>query len=271
MAAVSGTRLAFSWIQETFWFVFLIAQLPFLILPRWVSPGRRKERVLILTDHGCSILFYFRLRRELQKKGFPVVVLSTGQFGSLQSQARRLSRALESLNVTGGILVAHGKGGLAALALPDSGRRRIQHLLTLGTSFHGSRFFLPFQFLPAFNDMTVGSEFLLLHRMNALLFPQFSPFCAYQDQYIYPSNLAYFGQGRDLILDRGGHWNLVLDPENVETVVQHISHSHPEPVTAPIVNAQPAPQITPQTPAAKKAISKTSKKKKPPKKSSRAR
>lgn len=242
MAAVSGTRIAISWIQETFWFFFLIAQLPFLFFSKWGSTGRRRERVLILTDHGCSTVFYFGLRAALKRRGFPVTVLGIGQLASLTTQARTLARLLEELDVQRGILIAHGKAGLAALALPDSARRRVQHLVTLGTPFHGSRVFLPLAVVPSFGDMSVGSEFLLLHRMNALLFPQFSPFCAFQDQFIYPSNLGHFGQGRDLILDRSGHWNLVLDAENIDTIVQHLLLAHPEP-------AQTAPGVTAAVPS----------------------
>ncbi|MCE9597613.1 MAG: hypothetical protein K8S54_06555 [Spirochaetia bacterium] len=248
MAAVSGTRITLSWIQETFWFIFLIVQLPFLFLSKWVAGGQRRERILILTDHACSPLFYFGLRTALRRRGFPVTVLGIGQFSSLTSQARNLARLLEELDIQKGIFIAHGKSGLAALALPDSARRRVQHLITLGTAFHGSRVFLPLAMVPAFGDMAVGSDFLLHHRMNTLLFPQFSPFCAYQDQLIYPGTLGHFGQGRDLILDRSGHWNLVLDAENIDTIVQHVLQSHPEPVQTPMIPTE----AKTQAPAKKK-------------------
>lgn len=231
--------------MEGFWFILYLLQLPLLIVPRWVHKGRRKEPVLILADFGCSVFFYFRLRNALVRKGFSTVVISTGHLSSLAVQARRLAGLLEQLRTEKAILIAPGKSGLVALALPDSGRRRIQHLVTLGAPFHGSRLHLALAFIPAFRDMIVGSEFLLLHRMNALLFPGFSPFMAYRDEWIYPANLAQFGQGRDLILDRAGHWNLSLDGENVETIVSHIDFAHAEPV-AP--KAVPAPAPKPAAP-----------------------
>lgn len=259
MAGVNKARLIWTWTQEAVWLALLVLQLPFVFVQKWSSHGRRKEPVLLLTDLGLSVFAYFRIRMALARAGFPVIVLSIGSVSSLASQARQLARTLEQLNIQKGILVAHGRGGLTALALPDSGRRRIQHLVTLGTPFHGSRFFTPFAFVPAFGDMNVGSDFLLLHRMNALLFPGFSPFSAYKDEFIYPGNLGHFGQGRDLILDRNGHMNLILDGENIETIVQHIESLHPEPAGNPEVRAAKPPEVAP--PAAKKSGKKPAKKK----------
>lgn len=249
MSAVPRTRLIFSWILEAVWFILYLLQLPLLIVPRWVHRGRRKEPVLILADFGCSVFFYFRLKNALKKRGFSVTVLSTGHFSSLTVQARRLAVLLENMQAAKAILIAPGKSGLVALALPDSGRRRIEHLVTLGAPFHGSRVHLALAFIPAFRDMVVGSEFLLLHRMNALLFPGFSPFMAYRDQWIYPANLAQFGQGRDLILDRAGHWNLCLDGENVDTIASHIDQSHPVPAPPPAAAPPEAPARKPASAA----------------------
>lgn len=263
MSGVPRTRLIFSWIMEGFWFILYLLQLPLLIVPRWVHKGRRKEPVLILTDFGCSVFFYFRLRAALVRKGFSVAVISTGHLSSLAVQARKLAAILEQLNAQKAVLIAPGKSGLVALALPDSGRRRIQHLATLGAPFHGSRLHLALGFIPAFRDMIVGSEFLLLHRMNALLFPGFSPFMAYRDEWIYPANLAQFGQGRDLILDRAGHWNLCLDGENVETIVSHIDSAHAEPAPAtPAAPVKPAqtPQVKSQPANAPKPVKRAPKK-----------
>lgn len=241
MSVVPRTRLILSWIMEGFWFILYLLQLPLIIVPRWAHKGRRKEKVLILADFGCSVFFYFRLKQALARRGFSAAVISTGHLSSLSVQARKLAGLLDELQVQKAVLIAPGKSGLVALALPDSGRRRIEHLVTLGAPFHGSRIHLPLAFIPAFRDMVVGSEFLLLHRMNALLFPGFSPFMAFRDEWIYPANLAQFGQGRDLILDRAGHWNLVLDGENVDTIVSHLDAMHPEPAQAPAPAASVPP------------------------------
>ena len=190
----------------------------------------------------------------------------------LREQARRLAAILERYQVKDGILIGHGKGTLAALSLPDAGRQRLHHLVSLGAPFNGSRLFMPIGFIPALRDMAVGSDYLLFNRMNCMLFQSFSPFSAWQDEYIIPFNLARYGQGRDLILDQVGRYNLVLGADNLNTVVEFLEEQYPERTTAveqarAIENSAPrAETAAPRAPkkaARKKKTSakKTSKKK----------
>ncbi len=223
MPHLSKFRIFKGWVKE---FLYI------LLIPLHFFPGlliRFNERVgegktiIIVADLFCQSLFYYRLRRALVESGFSVLVAKTGSaFSSLHEQARYLSKILEKNDIDEGIVLGHGMGSLVALALPDAGRQRIEHLVSLGTPFHGSRLFLYGSFIPAIRDMAVGSNFLLFNRMNALLFPSFTPFIAWQDEWIVPFNLAQFGQGRDLIFDEVGHFNLVMSQENVQTLAEHM-------------------------------------------------
>ncbi len=239
------------------------------------NPGKGRPPIIIVTEALCRPLLYFRLRANLTWAGFPVYVFEAGNpLRGLREKARRFAAMLEHENIRNGIIIGHGGGSLAGLALPDAARQRIQHLIALGTPFHGSRLYLYLQFIPALRDLAVGSEYLLLNRLNALLFPSFTPFCAWQDECIIPFNLAYFGQGRDLIFDEPGHFNLVLGYENISTIVDFLKEKYPLPVPVALAapktahRAEPAPALpspVKKIPPGKKRSSGTGKKSGPTK------
>lgn len=254
MASFSKFRLISGWVKEFFLFLFFFVQLPAGFFWNFGPYRGRRQTVLIVTDVLCTPLLYFRLRHALIQAGFSVIVINAANpFRSMTSQARILAKKLEQHNVRDAILVGHGSGSLAAVALADAGRQRIKHLISLGTPFHGSRLFLSFRLIPALRDMTAGSEFLLINRINALLFPSFTPFCPWQDEWIIPFNLAHFGQGRDMIFDQVGHYNLVLGGENLETILEFINETYPVLKETP---ASPAPERKIEKPVSKKPAGK---------------
>ena len=261
MPPLSKFRLFVGWIKEIFWIFALFLSAPIGAL--WTFGqriGRRGTPVVIGTDLLAHPLVYIRLRSALQKSGYTVYLSrSASPFVSLHEHARRLARRLEAWQLKDAILIGHGMSSLAALALPDQARRRVRHLLSLGAPFHGSRVFLPLGFLPAFRDMSVGSEYLLLNRVNALLFPVITPFAAWRNEWIQPPNLAHFGQARDLILDQVGHYNLVLGREVVMTVVEYLNQSMGD---QPKPEALAAPGAI-SAPSARKKASGSSKKRRP--------
>ncbi|MEQ9365616.1 MAG: hypothetical protein RIF32_15330, partial [Leptospirales bacterium] len=213
MSTIPTSRIYKGWLKEFFWFLLVLLQSPIALLYREsfvkarADAAKRRQTVVLLTDALCSPLIYRRLAGRLAREGFSVLILSSASMISgLRTHASRLSDRLNARDIQEGILIGHGMGSLIALNLPDAARQRIQHLISLGTPFHGTRLLLPLRFIPALRDMAVGSEYLLLNRMNALLFPSFDPFSAFQDQWILPFNLTHFGQGRDLILDQVGHY-----------------------------------------------------------------
>ncbi len=240
MSTIPTSRIYKGWLKELFWFLLVLLQAPIGLLyrksrrePKSSVATVRKRTVVLLTDALCSPLIYFRLARRLANAGFSVQILSSASiFSGLRTHASRLSEVLIARDIQDGIIIGHGMGSLVALNLPDAARQRIQHLISLGTPFHGTRLLLPLKLIPALRDMAVGSEYLLLNRMNALLFPSFDPFSAFQDQWIVPFNLTHFGQGRDLILDQVGHYNIALGGENVGTISEILADRYPAPATA---------------------------------------
>lgn len=239
MSTIPTSRIYKGWLKEFFWFLLVLLQAPIGLIYRESfikarGPGPdRKQTVILLTDALCSPLIYRRLAGKLAREGFPVRILSSATiFSGLRTHASRLSNTLIARDIQEGIIIGHGMGSLVALNLPDAARQRIQHLISLGTPFHGTRLLMPLSIIPALRDMAVGSEYLLLNRMNALLFPSFDPFSAFQDQWILPFNLTHFGQGRDLILDQVGHYNITLGGENVTTITEIVANRYPIPATA---------------------------------------
>ncbi len=234
MSSVPQSRIYLGWAKEFFLSLLFVLQLPIaLFYRRSYRAGRRKETAIILTDVGASPLLYARLAGRLQQLGFSTLVFSCASpIQDVRSHSRRLAAELSERNVHDGLIIGHGMGALVALSLPDAGRQRVERLVTLGAPFHGSRLFMSAPFIPALRDMATGSEFLLLHRMNALLFTSFDPFSAWQNQWILPFNLSHFGQGRDLIFDQVGHYNLALGGDNLDTLCEFLSERYPDNLTA---------------------------------------
>ncbi len=231
---VSGFRLFWGWIREFIVVLLFLLHVPFGFLPLSGLRRGRKKTVVLVPDVLANPLFYFRLRGLLISLGFSVYSApAPNPFRGLREEARALTRRLEEFSITDAILLGHGMGGLVGVALPDSGRRRFVHLITLGTPFHGSRLYQGLLALPQFRDMSPGSDFLLINRLNALLFPQFTPFVPYIDELIVPSTLGHFGQGRDLVFDTVGHYNLVMHGENLRTLAEFLLDHYPDAKPAP--------------------------------------
>ena len=243
MEPVSRLRLFLGWTVEV---LLLLLQILFLILPIPLPSYRRGRRgtIIIVTDLLTSPLFYFLLASRLKKNGYSVFIHSCfNPLKGFRLHARSLSANLEKWGVTQATLLCHGAGGLASLGLPDPGRQRIRYLVTLGSPFHGTTVLNWLPFIPAFHDLTPGSEYLLINRMNALLFPGFSPFVPWRDEWIVPSGLARFGQGRDLVLDWPGRMNLLFSADVAETIVDQLNREHPYPITATqMAKATPEPE-----------------------------
>lgn len=234
MSEISKIHVLKGWVNEFLWFAWFYLQSAFsFFINHRHKPGRRPETVIIVADAFQSALPYGRLAKLLQGDGFQVHVISTGSvIRNLREHAQNLAAFLEEHDVRDGILIGHGMGSLVALSLPDAGRQRISHLISMGSAFYGSRLFMWMPFIPALRDMAVGSDYLLFHRMNSMLFASFSPFSAWQDQWIIPFNLSQFGQGRDLIFDQVGHYNLIAGAENLQTLRDFLREWYPAPTTA---------------------------------------
>lgn len=265
MPPVTSLQIIIGWIREIFLILFVILiYIPGLLFRLKKTDGGHRKQIVIASDFGGTGLLYYFLRKRFMEAGFPVFLFSGHRvWKDIRSTAKDLANELEEWNIQDGILIGHGMGSLVAIALPDSARRRISHLISLGSPFHGTRLLLKLGFIPAFRDMSVGSEFLLLNRMNALLFPSFTPFIAWKDQWIVPGTLANFGQGRDLIFDRLGHYMLVFDKGNIETLLEFVDSEYSEPKTAvEMVQKNLSAGAKVKTSAKKKATHKKTAKKK---------
>ncbi len=261
MSAIPKPRLYLGWAKEILLLSLFLVQSPLTLFFRRQSwPGRRRQTILLLGDLGTCPLIYWPLVRRLRGLGFPVTIhCCSSPFRSLRDHARDVAEILTEAGIKDGILLGHGAGALVALSLPDAGRQRISRLITLAAPFHGSRLFLSLRLAPALRDIAAGSDFLLLHRMNALLFPGFDPFCAWQDEWIVPFNLAHFGQGRDLIVDQVGHYNLAIGGENLDVLEQFLSERYP-PETPASAAPQATKAATPARSAARKGAAPSKKK-----------
>lgn len=256
---VSGFRLFWGWIREFLAVLLFLLHMPLGFLPLSGFRRGRKKTVVLVPDVLGNPLYYFRLRSLLLSLGFSVYSApAPNPFRGLREEARALTLRLEQNGVTDAILLGHGMGGLVGVALPDSGRRRFVHLITLGTPFHGSRLYQGLLAFPQFRDMSPGSDFLLINRLNALLFPQFTPFVPYIDELIVPSTLGHFGQGRDLVFDTVGHYNLVMHGENLRTLAEFLLDHYPDPKpvlvpTAASADVAPGAEAAPEKSAMGKA------------------
>lgn len=232
MAPVSLFRLLLGWMGECFWFLlFCLHQL--LPVPVPAIKGRRPQTVIILTDILTHPLYYFRLRSRIARLGFSVrIAHMASPFRGYREHSKNLSKLLAEWNIKDGILIGHGCGALAALSLPDAGRQRIEHFISLGAPIHGSALYRTCNLFLAFRDCAANSEFLLLNTVNALLFPSFTPFSAYKDQFIYPVNNGRFGQGRDLIFDLPGRWNLIWISSSIKVLTDFLKQEYPLPRVA---------------------------------------
>lgn len=227
MSEPRNSRIIIGWLFESLWILLqIIGIILFIPLPAF-RKGQRGS-VVIVTDLLTSPLFYLKIRSNLKNQGYSVYVfVNFNPFRSIKKSARLLSGYIEKQNLKHCVILGHGVGGLLPLALPDEGRQRAYYLLGLGTPFHGTTLTQHLGFIPSLRDITPRSEFLLLHRMNALLFNEFSPFSAWNDEWIWPNSLTRFGQGRDLILDYPGRLNLILHSENLHSAIEFLNHSHP--------------------------------------------
>lgn len=211
--------------------IWILLQMIGLFLPIPLPAYRKGGRgtIIIVTDLLTTPLFYLPLRSTFKNEGYSVYTFPViNPFRDFQHHARKLARFLNQEELKECILICHGSGALSALALPDNGRQRCKYLLTCGSPLNGSRIYSMLEFIPGFGDLIPGSSFLLLNRVNSLLFPFFSPFSAWKDQWIIPGNLARFGQGRDLIVDIPGRLNLILSAENRKTYVEQLTIDMPE-------------------------------------------
>ncbi len=218
----STKKIILSWVLES---ILILLQFItfFLFIPLPKYKKENKGTILIITDILTPPFFYLLLRFHLQKKGFNIYFFYCyNPFKKLLIQSKKLSNFILKQNETNITIIGHGFGGLLPLSINDEARKKIRRIITLDTPFWGTQLANYLKFLPAFKDILPRSEYLITYKMNVLLYEEFYPFVAWQDQWIFPENLLKFGQGRDIIMDIPGRLNLILHIENVQTLIQFL-------------------------------------------------
>jgi hypothetical protein len=219
-------------IVESCYLLLFILQAPLYpllrLLPFRPVQGQRNRPVIIAPDFLVSPPFYAKLRRELIRKKFTVLYFRGGSIlQGAKEVSLNLASFLERYNVRHGILIAHGTSAPMALSLPDRARRRIDHLVSLGTAFNGSERFRRFGWIPYLHDFLPGCEFIRNYRIHTMIFDHFSPFSAWRNEWIRPGKYARYGEGRDLIFDEPGHYNLIQSEAIVKIIVDHLVERNP--------------------------------------------
>lgn len=246
----SRKKIITSWIIEIF---FLILQIitSILYIPLLKNTKGHRGNILIITDLFTSPLLYLYLRQKFVKEGYNIFFYYCfNPFIPLKRHTERLSNLILKIPYNQITIIAHGAGGLLPLSLPDEARKKIHRLITLDTPFWGTQLFQSLKFIKAFYDISPRSDYLLTYKMNALLYEEFFPIVAWQDEWIVPENLSRFGQGRDILLDIPGRLNLILHPENVYTILQFCEQFFSKSVT---ISSTTNPSKEKQTKKSKKA------------------
>jgi hypothetical protein len=223
----SRKKVIISWILEGIFLILqLITAILFIPIPKYTKGNR--GTIVFITDLLTSPLFYLLIRYYFTKEGYNIYFFYCyNPFKSMQLHSKKLSEFLLKIPHQKLTMIAHGSGGLVPLALSDEARKKIHRLITLDTPFWGSQIYHSLKFIKSFNDLLPRSDFLLTFKMNALLYDEFYPFVAWQDEWIIPENLIKFGQGRDIILDIPGRLNLILHLENIQTLIQFCNQFFP--------------------------------------------
>ncbi len=221
----SKKKLYLSWYYEVLFLFLQILSLILFFIPIPQQKKGTKNSIVIISDLLTSPILYLYLQIILAKKQYKVYFFSGfSPFEKLYEKAKRLSSFLEKINENKITLLAHGTGGLLPLSLSNDARKKVLRFISLNTPFFGTNLFNSLDFIPAFKDLLVRSEYLIQFRMNALLYEEFYPFVAWSDEWIFPDTLLKFGQGRDILLDIPGRLNLILNKENVETLANFIDN-----------------------------------------------
>jgi hypothetical protein len=219
-------------------------------------PDLRSRDILILPGFGAGAGFYRRLEKSLSKQGYRPYILPLPTWRSEKELIPHLTQALNASSdrMT---LIAHNTAGLIVGGLPDSARRKVDTLISLGTPFRGFRLlnlFTPESWEPGSTNLEM--------RLPAYLFiNRFHPLAPIQEYIFYPRDNNY-GQGRDQWFDIPGNYNLVRRGENIRTLVDYVKTVNP-PVPIPPKDTIILPDTVPQRTVVSRKV--TPKKKASPK------
>ncbi|EQA46486.1 hypothetical protein LEP1GSC050_0278 [Leptospira broomii serovar Hurstbridge str. 5399] len=216
----ASLREFYYYIVEIFSFLFSLAT---CYLPETRETPIEQADILIVPGFFSGPVYYKKLTRNLEKAGYkpkilkvpPIFLSTTNIIRSLDSQLKNLPKKY--------VFLTHNTGGLLCLLLPDTSRRKVGALITLGTPFRGTslfRFFGP-------KDLDWKSP-LLEKMFNTFLFmDRFQPLSPWKELFFLPKSSSEFGQGRDLWFDVVGNFNIVRVEENLRSITDYLEKNHP--------------------------------------------
>lgn len=182
----------------------------------------RREPESFAAGHGAPIVilpgvyetwrFLQPLISALHARGHPVYVVESLHRNQrpVVEMAQKVTAFLESRDLSGVILVAHSKGGLAGkLAMTGSASGRIRSMLAIATPFGGSRYahLMPVRSLRAFapQDPSIRSlgEHLDINERIVSVYAAFDPHI--------PEGSELLG-AKNVRLETGGHFRVLAHP-----------------------------------------------------------
>lgn len=202
-------------------------------------PDLRSRDIIILPGLGAGVGFYKRLEKSLSKQGYRPYILPLPTWRSEKELLPHLTQALNRSSDRM-ILIAHNTAGLIVGGLPDSARRKVDTLVSLGTPFRGFRLLNLFSMDP----WKPGSTNLEMRLPAYLFINKFHPLAPIQEYLFYPRESNY-GQGRDQWFDIPGNYNLVRRGENIRTLVDYVRTVNP-PIPLPPKDTIVLPEVVPQ-------------------------
>ncbi|EMF82167.1 hypothetical protein LEP1GSC188_3290 [Leptospira weilii serovar Topaz str. LT2116] len=235
---MSTLRTFFYFFSEILEFMFsLISSL----FPSSVDPSLSKGDIYIVTGYLSGTLFYSKLRKALESKGYQPKILRIPPFlFNTKKAVEILAKQMDQIP-SKSILLAHNTGGLLTLLLPDRSRQKIRGLVTLGTPFRGSYLFSLFPL----SGLRYGSEYLKELFKTFLFMDRFHPLSPLKEFIFLPASSSVYGEGRDLWFDIPGNYNQVRKTENIRTILEFLSFHYPsataqefEKQTIPITKTQ---------------------------------
>ena len=113
------------------------------VVGKWIQPDHHPEGegrpVLLVPGFMGRGLAFFRLKRALARRGYPVYVADLGYgVGCIEEKAELLEEFIASHQLSDFYVVGHSMGGIISMAMSEKSRRKVRHFVTLGTAFHGA-------------------------------------------------------------------------------------------------------------------------------------
>ncbi|TGL75888.1 alpha/beta hydrolase [Leptospira yasudae] len=193
------------------------------LFPTGTDPNLARGDIYIVTGYLSGTLFYSKLRRALEAKGYqPRILRIPPFFWSTKKAVEILAKQMDQIP-SKSILIAHNTGGLLTLLLPDRSRQKIRGLITLGTPFRGSHLFT---ILPGMG-LRYGSPYLKELFKTFLFMDRFHPLAPLKEFIFLPASSSIYGEERDLWFDIPGNYNQVRKAENIRTILEYLVFHYP--------------------------------------------